>query len=249
MIGVGMITYQRPDYAEQSLKSLVEQLGARVDWIGCYNDGSGVQYEEAYQDLFETYSDVDSVWGAGNRGAAFAKNIMLRRALRAGCDWLFTMEDDIIVMSPNAANAYINASQRTKLHHLNFALHGPANSDGPLRTEDGVSYYPHCVGAWSFYTKECLLAVGLLDHNFFNAWDHVEHTARLAAAGLTSPFWDFADVEDSGELLSEIPGSIENSSIRHSPKWKSNITRGLDYWKRKNPETYKYLTDRGIGVS
>jgi hypothetical protein len=117
---------------------------------------------------------------------------------------------------------------------MNFSHHGPANAGGPIgRFSKDVLLFPHVAGAFSFYTSRCLQIVGGMDTGFKNAWEHVEHTVRIIEAGLTTPFYQFADLETSHWFLAEIPGSIEGSSICSREDWQPNIQAGLEYWKTK----------------
>ena len=50
---------------------------------------------------------------------------------------------------------------------------------------------------------------------------------------LTPPFGLFVDVKNSREYLTEIEGSIENSSIRQGEGWTDNLEAGLAYWEKK----------------
>jgi hypothetical protein len=75
-----------------------------------------------------------------------------------------------------------------------------------------------------------------MDENFKNAWEHLEHTYRLANKGVTTPFWYFADHPQSGILLSEISGSLRQSTIRSFSEWQTNIDNGKSYFIQKHGE-------------
>jgi hypothetical protein len=57
-----------------------------------------------------------------------------------------------------------------------------------------VSLYPHCVGAFSYYSKKCLDKIGLLDERFFNAKEHLDHTYEIIKAD--SKFINTSDVNE-----------------------------------------------------
>lgn len=228
-VGLGITTYNRPEYFAQSIVSAIK---ASPDFLVVYNDGSTKAYEEEYEKVKD---NCEIIHEEKNKGVAVAKNTLLKRLLELGCDHIFLMEDDIIIKSPRVFDRYIAAGLKLGLQHLNFAHHGPANQKGYEYTDGVIDYYPHCVGAFSYYTRECLEEVGLMDENFHNAWEHVEHTKRIGDMGYTSPFSAFADVSNSKELLEEIPGSIEYSSIRPSKDWKERMKSGLEYWRSKDP--------------
>jgi GT2 family glycosyltransferase len=118
---------------------------------------------------------------------------------------------------------------------MNFAHHGPMNSlKGAKRTFGLATVYPHCIGAFSYYTRKVLERVGLMDENFVNAYEHVHHTWRIANHNFTTPFWYFADHPQSHLMLEEIPGSISNSSIRIREDWQTNIGKAKEYWIKKH---------------
>jgi hypothetical protein len=52
-----------------------------------------------------------------------------------------------------------------------------------------------------------------MDEDFYNATEHLEHTYRILRAGFHPPFWFFADVDRSEELLGEEPWSVSQSRI------------------------------------
>ncbi|NLE01643.1 MAG: hypothetical protein GX640_17400 [Fibrobacter sp.] len=143
------------------------------------------------------------------------------------------------MVDPKTCQKYIAYANSCKIEHLNFAHHGPANKGrGKIIQFNGrdIQIYPHCIGAFSYYSRKCIETIGFLDENFLNAWEHVEHTKRVIDAGMHPPFWYFADVPESWNLLEEIPGSLEYSSIRVCKDWKGNIKKGKKYWKKKHGE-------------
>lgn len=225
-IGLGITTYNRPDYFAKTITAVLEHVKPVVNLVVVYNDGSAKQY--LYPGNITVLSENE------NKGVAHAKNRLLQYMLDNDCDYIFLLEDDVVPQSSKCITEYIKLHQETGFHHFNFAHHGPANRTGPIMVQGNTALYPHCIGAYSFYTKEALVDVGLMDEHFTNAWEHVEHTARLARAGYTTPFWLFADHTKSKDFLKEIEGSIENSSIRQDAAWNTQMEQGLEYWKQKD---------------
>ena len=231
-IGVGIVTYQRPEYFKRAVASVREHLGDIVDEIVGYHDGP----------LPEAYLDLDWPKGFGaragrqNNGVAHAKNQVITELLDRGCDYLFIMEDDIEVLDRKAIVGYLAAYKKTGIPHLNFHGHGDNLESAPLAvSEDGIVFWPNAVGAWSFYTREALEHVGLMDENFVNAYEHVEHSWRIYKGKIDYGFWP--DVAGSEEWLCAQPNAIENSSIRKDEAaWKENIHAALAYWRSKDPE-------------
>ncbi len=213
MIGLGLVSYGREEYREQALRAIDTHL-------------SGVL------DVFTVAFDIAPV--------ARAKNEALTILLDKGCDWIFLSEDDVVVQSERAVTGYIDACVQSGWSHLNFHAHGPGNP-GPVEVDGPVTLWPNLVGAWAVFSRESLETSGLFDETFRNAWDHCEHTLRLAADGFTHQWPGVADATGSEEWLTEIPGSIENSSIPHTPEWTAAMQAGRDYWHATYPDTYHLI--------
>lgn len=236
-IGLALITYDRPDYLRQSLNHL-----DKYNW-----GGASIKYivvDELYDEKKYSWlkrSDDYKVIYQKNSGVGKAKNVALKSLLSENCQHLFLIEDDILVIATNACTEYIDYAKRTGVPHLNFALHGNLNigkkTTFEWRRGDRVTEicaYPDCVGAFSYYTRKILDEVGLLDENFNNAWEHVEHTLRISMTGKIPPFWFFMDHPNSENLLSEIQESLLNSKIRSDPDWTKKMEDGIKYWVKKH---------------
>lgn len=237
-VGITVCTMDRPEYCEKVVKSIRKHLIGVVDHLVVVNDGSSAKHngsyrrvEKAVQSINGTYIGMDV-----NRGVAVAKNIGLQFLLDKDCTHIFTLEDDILITSPKAVTEYIRIADASGANHFSYAWHGPANQSGPLETVDEIDYFGHSIGAWVMYTREALLTHGLLDENFHNAWEHVHMELKLGAAPHRFP-----DIADSANYLSEIPGSIDHSSIRNRNDWSSSIRDGLLYWHDNDKTTYESL--------
>jgi GT2 family glycosyltransferase len=156
---------------------------------------------------------------------------------------LFLMEDDIFIKDPSVFDRYIEAARHTGIQHLNFSQHGPKNKTpngipdpatcvdyGPLR----IALHRHCVGAFSYYSRTCLEAVGLMDEDFYNGGEHLEHTYRILRAGFHPPFWFFADVDRSQELLGEETWSVSQSLIASRADQAELIRRSDELFQAKH---------------
>ena len=215
--------------------------------LAVYNDGSNpkfhAEYERAYKPIRAMGGRV--LEGTTNGGVAVAKNALIDHLLAdPAVTHLFICEDDILVTDPKAVTEYVRIAESSGWHHLSYAHHGPANVGVPL--EDGdVSFFPHAVGAWSLYSRECLEKVGTFDTNFINAMEHVELSLRLAMAGYTTGAYQWADATHSAEWLTEIPGSIEHSSIRPRADWSANIRNSLTYWRDEKTESFAIMFGPG----
>jgi GT2 family glycosyltransferase len=234
-IGIGIITCNRPEYLKrlsESLFPLVAEKGIVV------NDGDRVDWS-VRGDGVVLHENIPSKQGVGK-----SKNIALRHLLNAGCDYIFLLEDDIVIKDKDVFNKYIEASKLSGIHHFNFAFHGKDNylpNGAPaerLRVEYSkdvaVCFYPNVYGAFSFYTRECLEAVGLMDEEYYNAMEHVDHTFFISQAGMTTPFRWFADIADSNKYIEEIDKNHSGSEIRRDSKWLDNFQKAVTRFAEKS---------------
>jgi hypothetical protein len=246
-IGVGMVTYKAPDRIKQSAATV-------PSWIKHFvivNDGTPYDESVYPENAKVIQHDV-------NKSVGQAKNTAIQYLLNAGCEHIFIMEDDILIQSDLVFESYINASLLTGIKHLNYALQGPANKKGSQGFENledrakqdhlsepnprqvvkypdnvEIALYPNSVGAFSYYQREVLESIGGFDVVYKNAWEHVDHTMTAFRKGFTTPYWWFADINNSWMYIKDIEGCIENSTIGHTPEWNENYKRGFLHFRKK----------------
>jgi hypothetical protein len=246
-IGVGMVTYNAPDRIKQSAATI-------PTWVKHFvivNDGT--PYDPS---VYPEHAKV--IQHETNKSVGQAKNSAIRYLLEDGCEHIFIMEDDVLLQSEVVFDAYIKASLISGIKHLNYALQGPANKKGAkgfenledrakqenltepnprqvLKYSEGIeiALYPNCVGAFSYYQREVLESIGGFDDFYKNAWEHVDHTMEAFKKGFTTPYWWFADINNSWLYITDIEGCIENSTIGHTDTWKENFERGFHHFAKK----------------
>lgn len=214
-IGVGIITHNRPELLRKCLNSLIP---AQVNEIVVVNDGKPLPFDIGNGVLIE--NEV-------NLGVGKSKNKALKYLMEKGCDYLFLIEDDIYIKDVSVFSKYIEASKLTGIQHFNFSQHGMMNKSWPAGTPNPrivIDYgkiklplYPHCVGAFSLYTRKCIDKIGIIDERYYNACEHVDHTYEIIKAGMHPPFWYFADIENSWDYLGDEEWSLEKSTISSKP--------------------------------
>ena len=229
-IGIAVITCNRPEFYKKCINSIQDEW---YDEIITINDGN---------------SEVDSIKGeiisSRSRGVGYAKNVAFRKLLDSGCDYIILVEDDMLFKN-NLFEAYIDAHKKTGLHHFMFGYHGPANKNGisggepaPRKIIDygelKIALNYHCVGAVTFYTKQCLEDIGLHDEELINAFEHVEHSYRLANAGYSTPYWWWPDIANSLDYVEEQACSEDSSAIRPRKDWQSNIENSYKVFRRRH---------------
>lgn len=232
-IGVGIVTFNRPELLVKLLKSI--KYCNFVDLI-VVNDGDPLEIKGYNWYLHNNKS---------NLGVGKSKNIAMKYLLDKGCDHIFIIEDDIFIKDENVFSKYIEASKKSGIQHFNYSQHGIMNKTfdekqlpNPKITvsyddECKIAFYPHCVGAFSYFSRQCLEKVGLIDEEYYNACEHVDHTYRIIQNNMHPPFWYFADLANSHELLGDEPWSLTKSTISSNPNHKQMISKAYDIFKKK----------------
>lgn len=245
-VGIGMTTYKAEHRIKQSAFTVPKWMKNFV----IVNDGTPYDSSSYPEQAHIIQHEKNQCVGA-------AKNTAMKYLLEQGCEHIFLMEDDILIKDEKVFEEYIRHSVLSGIKHLNFALHGPANKKGstgfttledrkdvegepnprmviPYPEGIKIVLYPNCVGAFSYYHKSVLDKIGLFDPVFKNAWEHVEHTYQAIKNKFHPPFWYFADIENSWEFLTDIPNSIQESTIARTPEWNENFRVGTEHYKKKH---------------
>ena len=249
-IGVGIVTCDRPEYLQNLLNSINMQK-AGINEIIVVDDG--------IEKTAHTVFNGEIVKTAGRIGVGKAKNIALKSLMQTNCDYIFLIEDDMLIKDQTAFKQYIEAHKASGIHHFNYGPGSPFNRKQTIQNFDlhnrhlltqdtepnpklildyktcKIALYEHTVAMFSFFTKEIIEKVGYIDEQFYNAWEHVDHTYCIIKAGYHPPFWWFADLANSHELLTEAPGAIDSSSIAsETEQWKKNVYGGREIYLKKH---------------
>lgn len=234
-IGIGIITCNREHFFKKCLDSLFNYSNEFSECI-IINDGKEITDVDI--------SHVPHINNKTNLGVGKSKNKALKYLLDKDCDYIFLIEDDIFIKDRAVFKKYIEASVLSGIQHLNFAFHGNDNynPDGTPAVRMNIQYsedvvvslYPNVYGAFSFYTKKCLKLVGLMDEEYYNAMEHVDHTFFIAEAGMTTPFRWFADIADSNKYIEEMDKNHAGSQIRKDEKWIANFKKAVARFAEKS---------------
>ena len=261
-IGVGIITCNRPEFFRECFKSLPKD---KIDEIVVVNDGKPLPFDISKGVVLDNPKNV---------GVGVSKNRALKYLFDKGCDYIFLLEDDMLVKRDDVFEAYINAYKQSGIHHFNYGPGSPFNRRQTIQDFDlhnrhlldqhsepnpkmivdykdvKVALYEHTVAMFSFFTREVIEKVGYIDEEYYNAWEHVDHTYRIIKAGYHPPFWWFADIANSDQYLTEAPGAIDNSSIANkTEQWEKNVYGGREIYKRKHghyPNQPPYVTKEQV---
>lgn len=238
-IGLGLITCDRPDFFKKSSGSIY-----KLDCIKVVIDDG----ETKVSTLLDKIDTEQPKSGVGK-----AKNKALKHLMDQGCEHIFLMEDDIEVLDERVFDCYIKAAKTTGIKHFNFGLHGNHNKDfmGNITARKIINYpdgtkivlYPNILGAFSYYHIDVLNKVGLMDEQFYNALEHVDHTYQIIKEKYHPYFRWFADVLEANDYLKDIVPDHQESKIRSGEDFVKNFLENHDRFVEKN----KFAVVQGRG--
>jgi GT2 family glycosyltransferase len=249
-IGVGITTCNRTNYFNQCLNSIDLNL---IDHLVVVNDGDPFPFKCPSE-------KVTFIQNEKNLGVSKTKNKIFKFLLENNCKHIFTLEDDCIITDNAIFQKYISASKATGLKHFNFGPGSPWNrvqadptvvgnlSKRHLSSQTGdpkpklvieygsgvsVSLFEHVVAMFCYFESSSLRDVGLLNEEFYNAWEHVEHTLRYIKKGYYTPFWWFADITGSEKFIKEAKDEKANTSLaKNEEQFMKQVQDGLRVFHR-----------------
>jgi len=231
-IGVGIVTCNREHFFEKCINSILPAC-SYVDELVVVNDGLK---------LTKDYNDATFIQNTTNLHVGASKNILMTTLLDLGCDYIFTLEDDVMITDSNIFQHYINTSLATGIQHFNFGFSQRENLNSDLKPiyrkiveyKDSIKIVltKNILGAFTFYTRSALQTIGL-HHHLFNKGhgDHLELTYRAAKHGLTTPFWWFADIYGSWNMLHNLSDFTTDSTVRDVNTFKERFNDARNTFK------------------
>jgi GT2 family glycosyltransferase len=227
-IGVGIITCDRPDFFKECYNS----LPSYIDEIVIVNDG---------KEKIKNLPSGEIIQDKSGRQVGKCKNIAMQYLLDKECEYIFTLEDDIKIKDPLVFKNYIKASLETKIQHFNFGFSQRENLNADLKPvwkkiinykTSKILLTPNVLGAFTFYTRECLQTIGL-HHHLFNKGhgDHPELTYRAWKHGFTTPFWWFADIYESWNMIENLSNMGSDSIVRNQEDMWKNFQEACSVFK------------------
>lgn len=228
-IGIGIITCNREHFLQKCYNSLPKDKDFELIIV---NDG---------KNLKDRYN-AKIVQNTTSVNVGECKNIAIRHLLDTGCNYIFTLEDDIYFKDSSIIDDYINASNATGIQHFNFGFSQKENLDANLSpVYRKIIEYPNNVklvltknilGACTFYTRKALQTIGL-HHSSFNKGhgDHVELTYRAYKHRVGTPFWWFADLYQSWEKIKNQSNFNDDSIVRNQANFVENFNESRSIFK------------------
>jgi GT2 family glycosyltransferase len=199
-IGIGVCSYKRPELATGTCKSILNTIDKskyNITTICSVDDTDITGYDWIA-------SNFDDLLYAPNAGISVNKNRLLNYL--DGNDYIFLIEDDILLLKEGWLELYLKAIELTGYQHLNYIV-----SDYRSYIKETVKYGnitlglsgPYVNGILMIITKKCIGIVGGFDERYkVYGYEHVDYTRRCRYAGLypkeshvhimeASPYVDF----------------------------------------------------------
>lgn len=234
-IGVAIITHNRVDF----FKKIQETIPS---YVNLYVVNTGAPYPKQTYDsqkvnkIHQCTKPTCVGWG---------KNFGLRLMIQDGCKHLFTMEDDVYVKDPDVFKKYIKAAYTSGIYHFNFGFSQKENltQEGKPAIKNLIEYSPdvsliftpNVLGAFTYYLSTVIKNIGYHDERFDgNHMDHVDLTYRAIKANLHPPFWWFADINNSWEMIGNLSNMGDDSIVRNEERFMKAITKAFQVFQSKH---------------
>jgi glycosyltransferase involved in cell wall biosynthesis len=203
-IGVGIITYNSENY----FNSLYESLPFdRVNDIVVVNGGD--RYKHPYE-------PCNWIQHSKNYYPAFCRNDAVNFLMNRGCEHIFLIEDDMIIKDVNIFDKYIQASKASGLKYFSYVStsweSGTPGSRTPRLTVEyskniSVSFYKNMCNEFTYHHYTAFKQTGLYDTQFRDPFD-IDLAYRESCSNYAAPFWWFADITNSDELICNNPNAV-----------------------------------------
>jgi glycosyltransferase involved in cell wall biosynthesis len=202
-IGVGIITYNSENYFKDLYTSLPL---ANIDELVVVNGGN--HYRENYACHWIQHNT--------NCYPAVCRNDCINFLMNRNCEHIFLIEDDMIIKSPNIFDNYIEASKVSGLKYFSFVStsweSGEPNKRTPRLTVEytpdiSVSFYKNMCNEFTYHHYTAFEKTGLYDTQFRDPFD-IDMAYRESLQDYTSPFWWFADITNSDDLICNNPIAV-----------------------------------------
>lgn len=222
--GIAITTRNRGEWMKLLFQSLRPVFG-KCD-IVIVNDGP--EYDWIPQADRLTY-----VVNPENYGISKSKNVGIKELFKnKNIDYVFTIEDDVVIKNPEVFELMISASEKTKLPYFNFPAHSWESGKPHARTptlsvqygDTTIDFFPNLVATFSFYTRKILEEVGLFDEDYWNCWVEVDHIYRASQLPHFPPFWYFPCIQNIDDYLELVPESVEDSEA-HGTDWQERVNK------------------------
>lgn len=219
-IGVGVITYNREEQFTQIIKSLDIDV---IDHIVAVKDGGKLSYD--VPDATYHMVELDE-----NSGVATCKNIAIEHLLTLGCDHIFILEDDCLVVNNDIWEYCISFSQDSGLLHFNWNDYR-STKFATLSFKKHLASLCHDTEANFSYFHKTFLQKIRFDQEYINAWEHIDIELQGEKQGFLPPFRYFVCPLDMGNYLKLIDKG--ESTITGKSQYQQRVSLGHEHFRKK----------------
>lgn len=223
-IGVCITTYNREEYYRQCISSIPRECVGKLVIV---NDG---------KDHYVKESDGDKIFLNNEQlGIGKSKNIGLKYLIENGIEYIFLIEDDILIKNPEVFKTYIHAANVHGIHHLCFEkVNGNESS---LMFENTINeikmcFYKNPQGAFMYVHSALIKKLGFFDEDYTNAFEHIDFAYNLVNHNVAPPFWYFPDISNSEDYLMDNDYK-KDSTITGKPLYNENLNKSAKHFVSK----------------
>jgi hypothetical protein len=229
-IGVGIVTYNSENY----YKALYETLPLdKIDVIVTVNGGN--KYKNEYKGNWVQHSE--------NVYPSVCRNDCVNFLLQRNCEHIFIIEDDMLIKSPVIFDKYIQASKESGLKYFSFVSTSWESGEPSRRTPRltveyknniSISFYKNMCNEFTYHHKTCYEKTGLYDTHFRDPFD-IDLAYRESQQDYASPFWWFADITNSDNLIMNNPNAVSRlQGDRPDGSREQRIQKEWEYFVKKH---------------
>jgi hypothetical protein len=228
-VGLGVTTWKRPEMYARCRDSILDELGGLVDHVYVVQDG-GDPYVFPAPEGWTVVSHGDNV------GWAQSKNECLNHLYEVGCDYLFMIEDDTTVTSPQAITGYIAAHEANGHHYMTAHPWGQTTTT-LVETDGAVSYWAYVGSWWTFMTRHGWEQGGPYNEIMGGIMGDIEIVQRWKLKGLTSGWGRIPDATGSEAWVRPDCLTPDQSTICTQDGWLARQEWLIRWWQETMPET------------
>ncbi len=226
-VGVAITTFNSESYFKELYDSLpFDHISELVVVNG------GEPYEGTYEGHWIQHEE--------RKWASVARNDGLKHLKSKDMDHYFVIEDDMVLKRPDVFLHYVNASKITGLDYFVFcsnAWHsGPIGNRTPKLkvqySEDlTIGLFANMCNEFTYTSKRLLEKLEGYDEQFQFTFD-LDYVYRASITENVSPFYWFADIIGSDELVMNNPNSI--SRMNANGERDKIISHNMELFQKKH---------------
>lgn len=219
---LGITTFNRSNYLNDTLDTLLRNLSENIDYILIISDGNS---KDDTIDLIKSKKlnvNVSLIIISNSLHFIYRQsNSILQYSLNFNFDFGFLMNDDLIFLNDNWDVLYYNAYNESNYDHLVYFDKNEKKVDHEIIHNKfnlcSFSTGKNCQGALFTFTKRLINSVGYFDESNFKirGHSHIDYTLRCCRTGLNN-IDTLYDLKDSNKYI-KLNSNLYVSSFQKLP--------------------------------